>query len=281
MQESSTVIDIPEDDSTEVVRRLNKDLREKAKHMSRQEARYIVDTYYALQAYRIRTQAQNRQAGKEAESSHCIAFLFSQTEDLEARAKSMLDIWTKEHPMGVWARRYKGVGPCISAGIIAHVDIERTPTMGNLWSFAGLDPTKKWKKGERRPWNASLKVLCWKLATSFVKQDPAESFYRRVYDDRKAYETAKNTAGDYKEQAAAALVAKKIGKDTVAYQHYSEGRLPPGHLHARAMRYTAKMFLGHWWQTYFEMHTGRAAPRPYAIEHMGHAHVVAVPPAEK
>ena len=52
---------------------------------------------------------------------------------------------------------------------------------------AGLDPTVTWGKGERRPWNAELKVLCWKLGDSFVKVSNKEgALYGRIYRERKA-----------------------------------------------------------------------------------------------
>ncbi len=82
--------------------------------------------------------------------------------------------------------------------------------------------------------------------TGFVKvaQRP-DAFYGKLYRDRKAYETAKNEAGHYAEQAAATLKNKRIGTGTEAYKTYAQGKLPPALLHARAKRYTVKMFLAH------------------------------------
>lgn len=53
-----------------------------------------------------------------------------------------------------------GIGPVISAGLLAHIDIHRAVTVGHIWRFAGLDPSVKWLKKTKRPWNAGLKVLC-------------------------------------------------------------------------------------------------------------------------
>ena len=78
--------------------------------------------------------------------------------------------------------------------------------------YAGMDPRSTWEKGQKRPWNAQLKVLCWKLGESFVKVSGNEkAFYGRIYKERKALEMAKNEAGEYAAQAAAKLEKFKIG----------------------------------------------------------------------
>ena len=71
--------------------------------------------------------------------------------------------------IGPWAMATIGVGPVICAGVIARIDIHRAPTVGHIWRFAGLDPTQKWEKGKKRPWNTDLKRICWLLGESFVK----------------------------------------------------------------------------------------------------------------
>jgi hypothetical protein len=56
-----------------------------------------------------------------------------------------------------------------------------TSTAGSWWKFAGLDPTTKWKKKTKRPWNARLKVLVWKTTGSFVRTQYNENdFYGKL-----------------------------------------------------------------------------------------------------
>ena len=64
---------------------------------------------------------------------------------------------------------------------------------------------------------------------------------------------------------------KKIGKDTDAYAAYSQGRLPPAHIHARAKRYAIKLFLAHLHHKMYMEHYGKEPPLPYAIAHLDHA----------
>ncbi|KKL21523.1 hypothetical protein LCGC14_2444610, partial [marine sediment metagenome] len=57
-------------------------------------------------------------------------------------------------------------------------------------------PTVKWGKGKKRPWNASLKVLCWHAGESFVKCHNREhDVYGKLYVERKARELARNAEG--------------------------------------------------------------------------------------
>jgi hypothetical protein len=210
-----------------------------------------------------------------------LSWLHGQNEALEEQIKSALDVYTKSHIVGRWARAQKGIGPVICAGLLAHIDIHQAPTVGHIWSFAGLNPNQKWGKGEKRPWNASLKVLCWKAGESFVKVSGYEdAYYGQIYKARKAYETAKNEAGDYADQAARSLVEKKYDPDTDAYKAYIQGRLPLARIHARSTRYAVKMFLSHLHTIWYRAEFGKEPPLPFAIAHLGHVHIVPPPPGE-
>lgn len=262
----------------ELVSRMGKDLREAAKVLSDNEARFLVDAYYQMQADRIRSDSQARSMEKTAEPNAVLEWLGSQSEVLENQVKGALDKYSNAHPIGQWMREQKGIGPVIAAGLLAHIDIKRAETAGAIWKYAGLDPSVAWEKGEKRPWNASLKTLCWKMGESFVKvsgQDDA--VYGKLYALRKELETARNEAGEFAEQAKAKLEKFKIGKTTEAYKYYSAGKLPPAHIHARAKRYAVKMFLSHLFEIWYREEHGKEPPRPFAVEHLGHAHVIPAP----
>jgi len=130
----------------------------------------------------------------------------------------------------------------------------------------------------KRPWNAGLKTLCWKIGESFVKVsgDP-EAFYAQLYVSRKELETRNNEKGQYAEQAKAKLDQFRIGKGTEAYKHYSVGKLPPGHIHARAKRYAVKHFLADMQHVWYEHEYGEPPPKPFVIEKLGHVHMREIP----
>lgn len=129
-----------------------------------------------------------------------------------------------------------------------------------------------------RPWNARLKVLCWKIGQSFVKVSGNEdAFYGRLWAERKAEEVRRNEAGEFAEQAARVLESRQYKRDTSAKAAYTAGKLPAAHLEARAERWAVKLFLSHWWQVAYESTYNKPAPTPYALEHLGHVHAIPVP----
>lgn len=165
----------------------------------------------------------------------------------------------------------------------------------------------------RCPWNARLKVLCWKIGESFVKtQNHEDGYYGHVFENRKAMEVSNNLCGVYAGRAA--VDAKRVGKNTDAFEWYNgcltaeaatqiimadsavrEGlvkklagkpgsgvpMLPPGHIHARAKRYAVKLFLSHYHDKAYRLCFGRAPPLPYPLQNPAlskiHSHYIAPP----
>jgi hypothetical protein len=259
----------------EPIMRLNKDLKAAADKLEVNEIRYLVDMYYQFQKYRIQTSNQIANISKQGEPTEIIIWLSNQEKTLENRIKSILDRWTDTDAKSVWAKSVMGIGPVLAAGLAAHIDIEKAPTAGHIWSFAGLVPTIKWEKGCKRPWNAKLKTLCWKIGESFVKvKNRDKDFYGKIYQARKDYETVKNENFEYRELAEEILRSKNFGENTIAYSYYIKGQLPPGHIHSRAQRYAVKMFLSHYQQVAYMLHYNENPPKPYVIEHLGHVDLI-------
>lgn len=258
----------------DIDKKLTRDLIEAARAMPKQEARYLVDYYYLIQDDRKRAHNQVRQMDHEPHL--LIMTLAEQSERLEARIKKWLDAWSDGDPVGVWLKANHGIGPVIASGLLAHIDIAKAPTAGHIWRFAGYDPTVKWEKKTKRPWNADLKMLCWKIGQSFMKFYNAEACtYGHVYRQRKEYEIARNDRGDNADAAAQALTEKKFNKSTEAYKHLTDGHLPPAQIDARARRYAVKLFLSHLQMVWFFNEHQRLPASPYALGHMDHTHFVA------
>jgi hypothetical protein len=281
----STDIDI--DELLDV--RITQQLREALTGVGRDEARFLVDCYYQAQHRRIelsnqiRAVEQGADPGPDTAEAQILQWLVDRETFVERQVQSVLRRWAEAHEASRWALGIVGIGPVIASGLRAHIDITRAPTVGHIWAFAGLDPTRRWEKKTRRPWNADLKVLCWKAGESFIKvQNRDGDHYGQVYVQRKALEIERNESGAFAEQAAAVLAAKNLGHDTAAYAAYSTGKLPPAHIHARARRYAVKLFLAHYHHVAYEVEYGVPPPKPYIIEQRGHAHYLAPPnwPAE-
>jgi hypothetical protein len=275
-------------------KRLSKDLATAARTISDAEARFLVDAYYTMQDGRIRADGQVRSiegnpvdtgevddegnAIKRIEPHDVLSWLSDQNWVLETQVKRALSKYVDGHIVGSWLTSVHGIGPVISAGLLAHIDITQAPTAGHIWRFAGLDPTVKWLPKTKRPWNADLKVLCWKAGESFVKfSNSPECFYGKLWRKQKDLYIARNDAGLYAERAAEILTAKNYGKVTDAYASYSAGRLPPAHIHAMARRYAVKLFLAHLHHVMHVRILKTEPPLPYPIAILGHAHYIPPP----
>jgi hypothetical protein len=257
--------------------KLTKDLRNASRTLTQQEARYLVDRYYQIQQYRTSAKNQIR-ASENEEPNEVIVWFAENFEELEKNIKKALDAYTSSHSVGVWAKSIIGIGPTFAAGLLAHIDAKKAPTAGAVWSYAGYNPSVEWKKGQKRPWNADLKKLCYLIGESFVKvSNNPKDVYGKLYRSRKEQEVTKNENHDFADQAAAKLEKFKIGKETEAYAAYSQGLLPKAHINERSKRYAVKIFLAHFHEVLFEYEFGTKPPNPYAISILGHAHKLEVP----
>lgn len=288
-----------------------------AKKMTIPEVRYAVDLYYQVQEFRKAAGNQISRAGKEEntptpEPGDFLGWTFGTMKTVEDTIKRALDKWTDDNPVSAWAKSINGIGPVIAAGLAARIDIAKAPHVGHIYKFAGLDPGTKWLKGEKRPWNASLKRLCWIIGQSFMKGRNRESdVYGKIYEKRKRMELVKNAMGEYAAQAREKLATTKIGKETEAWAWYAgcyqpdalinwmdvedterarrvaEMRgepgsgmemLPPARIEQRAERYAVKMFLSHWHAVAYELaNPGKKAPLPWIIQFGGHSDMIEPP----
>jgi len=132
------------DDRLESLARMSRDLANKASTMTRDEVRFMVDAYYTIQEHRIAMSSQLRELSRAQEPHAVFTWLASQQELLENQVRRALDKWTEADPLASWAKSILGIGPVISAGLRAHIDTEKVRSYGQIWTFAGLNPTALW-----------------------------------------------------------------------------------------------------------------------------------------
>ena len=176
----TTFPDVTDEDSiTEyqnAVRALTKDLKKAAVTMGRDELRYLVDSYYRMQNDRIRSEGQTRSLSRDTNPHDVIEWYGQQNRFLENQLKGAMAEYVNHHPVGQWLKSICGVGPVTSAGLLAHVDlnpwkcrrtnmkevacspsdpctdnckVESLDYVGQLWSYAGLNPNSKWERKQR------------------------------------------------------------------------------------------------------------------------------------
>ena len=179
-------------------------------------------------------------------------------------------------PVMEWIESIDGVGPGSLVAIIGNTgNLWNYPTVQKLWKRMGLAVATdgrrqrniKGASEEERLTNgysAQRRSAVWNIGTSlmFAQTERKEKdkvtkevtgikkqagLYRTIYDNRRAYEEAKNEAGDYAPLARAILASSTFGKTTEAYKAYSQGKLPKAHLKARAQRYMEKEFVKQLW----------------------------------
>jgi hypothetical protein len=294
-------------DGQDNIIKLRADLKTAAKLLTHEEARYLVDLYYQMQEFRKGAGNEVGALQRSGEPpSAVLKYVFDEAETIEKEIRRALDRYTDTQPMGQWAKAIVGIGPVIAAGLIANIDFkpwtcllkgpEVEPctradpqhedigrcgphplrSVGAIWRFAGLDPSVRWERSTKRPWNARLKTLCWLMGESFVKvSNNPKSLYGNLYQQRKAIESQKNAAGDFAEQAKNILATKNIGKTTEAYKAYIVGKLPPAHIHERAKRWAVKVFLCHYFEEGCRRLLKKEPPLIYSIAMLGHIDYIA------
>jgi len=148
--------------------------------------------------------------------------------ETEKQLAKRLDGWSKHHPIRIhFLSRIRGLGPILSSGLIAWLNpVSRFSNISKIWKYCGMAPGQKRKHGEKLGYNPRLKTFMWKIASSFEKQNPEKSRYRRLYEEKKQYY----------------LNREDLRK---AIEHGEKG----AKLHVRlmAMRYTVKRFLADLW----------------------------------
>jgi len=160
--------------------RYTKDQLAEAHTFDREQMAAAVGMYYGIQ--KLRVGARNKESAHERSTDILadpvlITEMKQRLERLERESARVLREFAQARPLGRWAMSIAGVDAVIAAGLLAHIDVARAQTAGAIWRFAGLlDPKlQPWERGQKRPWNARLKTLCYKLGESFKKLTVSET----------------------------------------------------------------------------------------------------------
>lgn len=266
---------------------LKKDVKDASVLLTDEEVRYLVDTYYQIQEYRKATKNQARllDSVPEDEPHKFINMNAKNFEIMERNIKTCLEVYVRSKTIGRWMMSIYGIGPVISAGLMANIDISKVESAGSIMRFAGMDPTEdengnrrdKRIKGQKSPFNGNLKTLCWKIGESFQKVcNKPNDVYGKIYKKRFVYETENNEKGLYKEQALKVLEEKHFDNKVIE-EIYKSGKLPPGHIISRAKRYAVKIFISHLFSVWYELDRGELPPKPYALAILNHKESIEIP----
>jgi hypothetical protein len=283
---------------------------------AREALRITVRHFYDIQ--QIRIQHSGRIARKSATNEAAIssehqAMFSAQVKRLKAsEADALLDVKEKLQSFELYRQvlsvdedRWKGLGPTMSAVILAEVDIERCETPSALWRYAGLStvPWKRCKQCNRLadlPFDVVDGDILIKQSMSkeykHVRKKENEKGCDLIWlKENQLYDSGRSeflVKGE-KRHFNLFLKTKLLGvlapgflkaKNPVwrkVYDDYknrliSAGRgTSPGHINNSAIRYMIKMFLLNLWMEWRTF--ARLPVRPsYHEEKLGHVHAVGV-----
>lgn len=269
------------------------------------EIKRLVDVYYDVQDVRIRTANRLRSAmPSKAETEHEGELKRIETKiknEIETHIEN-IPIYTR------WLKHVKGVGPCIAGSLIGNLavkfikvdkleectEIERKyalktknkkylipavrrinefTNVAKLWRYCGQGVTENGiaecrKKGKTISYNPTMKVLCWKIGESFVKQK--NSFYREQYEQFRKHEDEHWTIEKESQYIAK---RKRLG---YIKKTFKPEKAIKAHRFARSKRKTIKMFLAHLFDKWWKL-DGLEPPKPYAFSFLGHSGYVEAP----
>jgi hypothetical protein len=257
------------------IRPPRKELIPQAAILTGDEIRLVVANYYAEQELRKRADMQMRHLGEKTPSP-----ILQETADLhsvwESYQQKVLGAYAAAHPVGHWMMEQVGIGPVIAAGFLAFFAAEEEipPTVGHWWSFAGLNPDQKWEKGQKRPFNRALKQIAYHCGQCIKRAcNHPDSYYGPLYQQKRATLEARNETGGFAEKAAVFIVKDPAVQKKIR----ASGKVPPFYLDRMASRWVAKLFISHVHALMYWAAKGSPPPKPFAIEHGGHGHMIKVP----
>lgn len=227
-------------------------------------------------------------------------------------ARKDLAVWGKTlGPVWDWMVSIKGVGDHTAAKILAQFDdVGKFATISKFWRFSGwavIDgKIDKCEKGVVSPYNRRLKSECYLIAENFIRQQTpvyADLYYQEkskqkdihpsvlcrtctgkaVREKRTEYELNTVVLHDMCDEHGAMMdeLDKQYGKYAVKWDDCTQKKkhkrqFNDGHLHARAMRKTVKIFLSHLWQVWRESE-GLSVSQPWIADIGGHSNIVPIP----
>lgn len=200
--------------------------------------------------------------------------VFDEMVELESHIGDVVTTMVVKEPIyEAWLRQVEGVGPILSAAIIARIgSVDRFETISALWAYGGLHVVDgrapKRRKNEVANWDAELRTLiAFKVPKQFIKA--TSSFGRELYDQYKAFYESVHDARCPVWSHPEVTVNKAGTKATVD----GKGCSRKGHIDNMAMRKVGKVFLANLWVAWRDL-LGLSVTEPYAAKLDGHSHII-------
>ena len=93
--------------------------------------------------------------------------------------------WVKVHPLwDHWVGRIYGMGPVLTAGLLATIDFEKSQTISQLWSYMGMGIPKyaKYTKGGKSAWKYWFPTDAERTGWARHRVESRREFYLSIND---------------------------------------------------------------------------------------------------
>lgn len=249
----------------------------------------FVDAGLTLEKLRVQEQVRRTHLEKQGRVDKYTDELLKRTKDLEDYVDDTVAVLVKQHPAYPWFSRIKGCGRENVAKVVGNIDVTKAPTASSVVKWCGYAPGHDKKvKGQQLEYNAQVRALCWRLATSLKRakgkfyyyyKDEKEKYIKRFLDQ--GYKILPTPTGKWACLNCGKSWAKKGDVDTCCenqviatkLREEPKGVIWAGHLDAMAVRKMIKRFLVLLW-AYWREAEGLPTRVPYPQEYLGHDHMV-------
>lgn len=141
--------------------KMSKDVKTKLVNCTPEDIKYVVQMYYQIQDFRInaggklRAIEQSKAAASKASDDgethlDLMQWIYNNMLGIEHEIQKALDIWTDNDTVASWLKQITGIGPVISAGLVANLDITKASSVGHFYSYCGLNDNNDPWLGEKK-----------------------------------------------------------------------------------------------------------------------------------
>ena len=245
---------------------------------SKAELKYLTSTYKQTQENRVAMENivrqyivsnipsdVNIQVDDIPISGDSLMYMYAITLNTENSLKKIIEDQTSKIPVCKWMQSLPGIGPNHSRQLYSMIDINKAPTVGHIWSYAGIDTGGKYReKGKKCTWNPQFRSRLFLVGESFIKAaNTPDNIYYELYLEKKAIYNHRNKK------------SKEPNKELI--EIYESGKITDKHIDMMARRFMVKIFLSHLHYVWYKLEFGVEPPVPFAIAHLDHAHLYKVP----
>lgn len=208
-------------------------------------------------------------------AEYALARVYFNQLDEEEDTFADIEIMMKSHPMWPFFESVRGVGAAMAAVLISQIDMDRTPNLGNLYAYCGLDTVV-----------TPVVVDGVETLVGVARSRKAGHMVEREYVDKKGKVATRLsvTYNVFLHDKLLGVCAECLVKGsgyfkTEVYNNYKfrllnspdRMNLTDGHIEAMARRYMIKIFMMYFYEEYCRV-LGRELPPLYHEKKLGLKH---------